>query len=212
VGKSSELLRQELRQQESGEENKLQVALKARLIKLASGEELSEALRYVMVKVGLRSSNFPDKMEKVVLLNHIIENFGGNTVEEIRLAFEMGISGKLSFLEHESVIPFENFSCLYFSSVMNAYRRWSAEAYRHLESKVNTPPEQKIFTQDELDDAAREMVEVQYQLFLKKNELKNIEANQEILIKDNLIKSGELVIDFFTRKAGALQQNIYVKN
>lgn len=79
-----------------------------------------------MVKVGLRATNFPNALEKEILLKHIQENYGGHTVAEIRLAFEMAIAGKLEV----DANCYENFSCLYFSNVMNAYRKWAKEEYK----------------------------------------------------------------------------------
>ena len=199
----------ELKKPKSGEEKKLAEALKSKLIKDASLEEIKEMLRFVMVKIGMRAQNWPNDLEKVILHQHIVENFGGNNLEEIRLAFEMGIAGKLRFHENESIVPFENFSCLYFSSVMNAYRNWSSEAYNQVKKEVEVKLEQKIFSQEELDDSAREDVERNYQMFLRRIELKNIDINKSILFKDGLISLTETVFEFFTRKALAGLENIY---
>lgn len=70
---------------------------------------------------------------------------------------------------------------------------------------------QKIFTQEELDDSAREDAERQYQCFLKGYELKGLSINKAILEKDSLLKEGESVIDFFKRRVSKLATNIYRK-
>lgn len=158
-----------------------------------------------MVKVGLRAQNWPNELEKIILIQHIKENFGGNTVEEIKLAFDMAISGRLR-LDEKEINCYENFSCLYFSKIMNAYRDWSVDAIVTVPRKQE---DQKIFTQQELDDSAREDAERQYQLFLRKYELKGLEFNKEILIKDGLIKESESVMQFFIRKATEGKANIY---
>lgn len=88
-----------------------------------------------MVKVGLRSSNWPDEEEKAILIHHVITNFGGNTIKEINLAFDMAIAGKLGI----DANCYENFSCLYFSTVMNAYRAWAKLEYEHLREKKPLP-------------------------------------------------------------------------
>jgi hypothetical protein len=201
----------ELRRQANGEQQKFEVALKSKLIINASLEEIKEVLRFVMVKIGLRANNWPNDLEKVILHQHIVENFGGNNVDEIRLAFEMGIAGKLGFLENESIVPFENFSCLYFSSVMNAYRRWSAQEYRQIAMKIEPPPPQRIFTQEELDDGFREDVERQYGSYLRGYDLRGIEFNKEILVKDGLIMEDETVIDLFRKSVEKGMPHIYVK-
>lgn len=168
-------------------------------------EELKEILRFVMIKVGLRAQNWPNDLEKLVLFEHIISNFGGNRIEEIKLAFDMAIGGKLDC----EVNCYENFSCYYFSTIMNAYRRWSAQAVNHLPMEIK--PEQKIFTQEENDNIERGDVERQYQLFLKNYPIKGTEFNKPILEKDEMIKEGETVIEFFRRMALSGHENIYTQ-
>lgn len=172
-----------------------------------------------MVKVGLRAANFPVQEEFDVLISHIYENFPGHTLPEIRLAFEMAMADKLRLKDGANC--FENFSCIYFSTIMNAYRKWSREV---------PPPKEELqqprfYTDEELDNIKREDAERQYQLFLRGYELRGIEINKTILEKDKLLtffpeeyKDGfridgcyESVIDFFKRKAEAGFRNIYKK-
>jgi hypothetical protein len=203
-----EKVSQELQRQKSGDEGKLEISLAAPLVKHAPVEEIKQVLRLIMVKIGLRAQNWPEEEEKDVLIDHIISNYGGHTVEEIRLAFEMAIGGKLD-LPLKDVKCYENFSCAYFSSIMNSYRKWSEEAYRLVIK--DTAIEQRIFTDEELDDSAREDAERQYQIFLRGNEVRHSEVNRKILEKDGLIENGETVMDFFKRKAISLAVNIYKK-
>lgn len=205
---NSEQAMPELKKHVSGEEQKLEVALKSKLIRDSSLEEIKETLRFIMVKIGLRAQNWPNDLEKVILHQHIVENFSGNNLEEIKLAFEMAIAGKLDL---EDVKCYENFSCMYFSMIMNAYRKWSAQAYEQVKIKIEEPPKQRIFTKEELEDGEREDVERQYSLFLKGYPLKGLEFNRSILEKDGLIKDKENIIDFFGRRLNSGIQNIYIK-
>ena len=70
-----------------------------------------------MVLVGLRGNNMPTEEEKFVLLNFIRSNFGNQTPEEIKLAFELAVSGKFEI----DAKCYENFSCEYFGRIMKAY-------------------------------------------------------------------------------------------
>lgn len=154
-----ELQQQELKQPESGEEKMFLAARQTMPISKASEALVREALRYAMVKVGLRGQNFPEGAEKVLLLNHVIGHYGNHTADEIRLAFDMALSAKLG-LDIQDVKCYENFSCAYFSTIMNAYRVWAAQVDRQKEQEikpVETPP-----TQEELDQ-----IEKEYQEFLK---------------------------------------------
>lgn len=97
------------------------------LVKQGDLQELIQALRYVMLLVGVREANLPSREERAVLLNYIQTYYAGHTAKEIRLAFEMAIAGKLGEVKVET---YENFSVEYFTRIMNAYRSWSSVAYR----------------------------------------------------------------------------------
>jgi hypothetical protein len=121
------------------------VAVNDTKVKNSRQEDLKEVLRLIMVKVGLRANNWPKDEEKAVLLHHIITNYGGHTPKEILLAFEMGIRGELDVeMNH-----YENFSCLYFSNVMNAYREYAKEAY-----KINIKEAPMIEHKEDTSEAA----------------------------------------------------------
>lgn len=140
-----ELVKQELTPQRTGSE--LAVALKGQAVRTATVEDIKQVLRYAMVKVGLRGANFPNEIEKSILIDHVIQFYGNHSVDEIRLAFDMAIAGRLD-LETKDVTCYENFSCLYFSTIMNAYRKWAKEEYKHVK---NEPPmiEQKESLSDQ---------------------------------------------------------------
>jgi hypothetical protein len=125
---NQELAKLDYRLPATGEEEAFIVAVQDTKIKFSREEDIKEVLRLIMVKVGLRANNWPKDEEKVVLLSHIVANYGGHTPKEILLAFEMGIQGKLEVeMNH-----YENFSCLYFSNVMNAYREWAKQTHRQV--------------------------------------------------------------------------------
>jgi len=92
-----------------------------------------------MVKIGLRGQNFPKDIEKILLIQHVFDNFGENRVDEIRLAFDWGIEGRLD----EDINCFENFSCLYFTRIMRAYNRLALAVKSKEEVKELSPPPKK---------------------------------------------------------------------
>lgn len=103
-------------------------------------DEIKEVLKFVMVKVGLRSQNWPNDLEKIVLVDHIQENFGGHHLTEIKLAFDLAIARKIEV----EVNCYENFSCLYFTNIMLAYRRWSSEAYQNNLRQIQKPEAKEL--------------------------------------------------------------------
>ena len=86
-------------------------------LRIRHEEDVKQVLRYAMVLVGLRGNNMPTEEEKFVLLNFIRSNFGNQTPEEIKLAFDWAVSGKLNV----DAKCYENFSCEYFGRIMKAY-------------------------------------------------------------------------------------------
>lgn len=214
-----ELLRQELRPCVTGEENSLAIAIREPKIIDCDIEDISKALKFVMLKIGLREKNMPAKLEKEVLINHIIKNFGQHTCGEIKLAFDMAMDNQLDI---EDPKHYENFSCMYFSEIMNAYRKWSKDAYRVLEKEM-IKPVQKIYTDVEILNLRRQEIETAFQA-MKRGKMPIIFPYwYDVLKQDGLIKlrqeeqvpcgvevvEGETIDEFFVRRL-ATTNNIYV--
>lgn len=141
--------KQELTLFVSGEANKFIEARKEQLVKNEPQKRLTEVLRLVMLKVGLREANLPAAEEEMVLKAHIISEYGNHTCEEIKLAFDLAIAGKLE-IETKNISCYENFSCLYFSSIMNAYRLWAKEQSSQIKVKPKeVEEEEKVITEDD---------------------------------------------------------------
>jgi hypothetical protein len=124
----------ELMPSKNGEVAKFQQALQTQRIAQLDTEPLKQALRYAMVLVGIKAHNVPNDREKTVLIQFIQKNYGGHTPDEIRLAFDLAVSGELDV---EDVKCYENFSPLYFASIMNAYRIWARHKHKELKPKPN---------------------------------------------------------------------------
>lgn len=137
----SESQRSELMLPQISEKEKFEMAISSQKIGESGEEAIRQALRYAMVKIGLRGKNFPTGIEKFLLIRHVHENFAGNTCEEIKLAFDWAISGRLE----EDYNCFENFSCAYFSRIMNAYNTLanSAKEKTEIRHEVEYKPEER---------------------------------------------------------------------
>lgn len=122
----------------TGEHDYFTNALNENAIIKSTIEQISGVLKLAMLKVGLREKNLPAKEEKQVLIDHILSHYGNHTPAEIKLAFDLAVAGKLEDRNARGepidleVNCYENFSCLYFSKVMNAYRRWARDTYSQL--------------------------------------------------------------------------------
>lgn len=144
----AELQKTEWKQPVSGNESTFILALSNPVIRKSTIEEIKQVLRYAMVKIGLRENNFPTDEEKQILIAHIISEYGNHTPQEIQLAFDMAIADRLDLKE---VNCYENFSCLYFSTIMNAYRKWAKETYSLLkkDKPMQLIEENKVLSDEE---------------------------------------------------------------
>lgn len=125
-----------------------------RIATLMDIEPLKQALRYAMVLVGIKAHNVPNDREKAVLLQFIQNNYGGHTPSEIRLAFDLAVSGQLDV---DDVKCYENFSPLYFASIMNSYRRWAKSQYEEI-----SPKEPELTAEEKLQ------IDIEYAAYIQK--------------------------------------------
>ena len=127
---------QRMMQQCGSEVQKFQQAISAKKINEVPEEFLRQALRYAMMKIGLRGANFPEGIEKSLLLQHIYENFGELTPDEIKIAFDWAIDDRLE-LGEGGFNCYENFSCAYVTKILKAYlkRRNSVFGVQKIEEK-----------------------------------------------------------------------------
>jgi hypothetical protein len=114
-----------------------------------------------MLLVGIRAKNMPVGEEIDVLIDFIERNFGNHTPEEIKMAFNMAVSGRLT-LGKEGANCFENFSCEYFGKIMAAYRNWANTEIKQIPAEVDetnlleAPPADWSNVWEDILEAARE--------------------------------------------------------
>jgi len=116
----------------SGNAIAIQQAQSTHSLRVRNEEDIKEVLRYSMLLVGLRGNNLPTEEEKFVLTNFVRSNFGNQTPEEIKIAFEMSVAGKLQV----DAKCYENFSCEYFGRIMNAYLEYARQEIKNLPKPI----------------------------------------------------------------------------
>ena len=116
----------------SGSAIAIQQAQSTNSLRVRNEEDIKEVLRYSMLLVGLRGNNLPTEEEKFVLTNFVRSNFGNQTTEEIKIAFEMAVAGKLNI----DAKCYENFSCEYFGRIMNAYLEYARQEIKNLPKPI----------------------------------------------------------------------------
>lgn len=137
-------VRQDLKPLEIGKSTQalIKQAQSQQTLRVRDEQDIKQVLRMAMLMVGLRGSNMPTDEEKFVLLNFVRNSFGNQTPEEILIAFEMAVAGKL---EVDSKC-YENFSCEYFGRIMKAYIDWARNEMRT--AKVDEPEIEKPIPSD----------------------------------------------------------------
>lgn len=168
-----------------------------------------------MIKIGLRGENFPTDEGKEVLHAHILENYGGHTHEEIKLAFNLAITGKLEFPEKQSAEHYQNFSCEYFSRIMSAYRVWAAKTYKAVVKPKLPEPEKEnlndVTMQTWWNDYSRQVRHENLPYKFMSLQLYKW-AEEKGLIKNSGLKKSEFFKLAVTKKIEALQLEIKTNN
>lgn len=101
----------------------------------ATDQEVLKSLAYVATLVGIK--DLPDKVAKSVLLTSLRRNYETVTCEELVLAFELAVTGKIQAnIEH-----FNNLDFKYISGVLNAFKFYKAQFLQYNQEDVQALPE-----------------------------------------------------------------------
>lgn len=100
---------------------------------------IDQVLVIVFKLVGLPEKNWPSTNpqynEKQFLIDYIRKTYGTIRAEEIKIAFEMALKGRIKVdTQH-----YMNFSPEYFSRIMNAYLEWKVPFSRQTTKKIENP-------------------------------------------------------------------------
>lgn len=87
-------------------------------VKDCSENEIKVALLYLYALCGFEK--MPDETQDMVLIAFIREHFSDLTIQDMKNAFQLGISGETGVnMKH-----YHNFNAIYFSDVINAYKTY----------------------------------------------------------------------------------------
>lgn len=139
-------VRQELQVYQSSHDHAFALARTDVKIAECDNDSMVKALRYCMMLVGLREANIPSQLEFQFLKDFIWRHYPGHTVDELKLAFDMAVAGKLE-LGNDGAKCFENFSCEYVGRILSAYRQWAGKVAKRMDKQ---PPPPKVYTTEEI--------------------------------------------------------------
>lgn len=92
---------------------------------LTHDEPLRQVIRYIVALVGFSLDKI-DKIQTDVIVNFLRNHHEQTTVEELKIAFNLGVSGKLDI----DMTHYQNFNSMYFSNVLLSYKRFKAKIIR----------------------------------------------------------------------------------
>ncbi len=104
------------------------------IIKDCPTNELNTVLAYLYTLCGFEK--MPNETQDMVLIGFIREHFSNLTIQDMKNAFEMGISGETGVnMKH-----YHNFNAIYFADVINAYKTYKRSG-KDLTPKLIESPE-----------------------------------------------------------------------
>jgi hypothetical protein len=90
-------------------------------------------IRYGCILLGIEGDRLPIPASMLILCENLKSHNGNLRYKELKLAFEMAASLKLDF----SPNPYQSMNVLYLNELLNAYKKWSATAYKILKPESN---------------------------------------------------------------------------
>jgi hypothetical protein len=120
-------------------------ALNATRIENCNDIVIQETMLKIFVLIGLRKEHYFNEYENQFFINYVRKHYSHKTIDELYIAFELAIQGKLDL---DNVKVYDQFSIAYFEQIMGGYRRWLKEESK----KVIAAPIEKtsvVITQEE---------------------------------------------------------------
>jgi len=165
------------------QEEKLIKAVYQPKIHAVQDEEIKAVLKYCFALIGLRPEQWPDDLQKMVLLNFIRQNYSGHSLEEIKIAFDFGSAGKLDI----EMTHYQNFNCIYLSDVMQAYRKYATEILKQDANTYKEMPPSPLPSNEEQEMNDKNFANEYYRKYLN-NEFSLVSLEYAHLIYNTLDK------------------------
>jgi len=115
--------------------------------------ELAKQLSVIYFMIGLRPQHFPTTEEDKFLFAYIKTNFGHKGIQEMFLAFDLALKGKLDI---EDIKVYDQFSIEYLMRIMNAYRLYCKREFAEVIKPIPVLIENiKLSNEDKLEEIQR---------------------------------------------------------
>lgn len=120
----------------------------SKLIQDSSDEEIKQALAKIFLLVGLRKQHFPNGFELDFIVSNIRKLYPHRTIFDLTNAFELGLRKEIDV----ELNCYDQFTLIYLSNIMDAYRKYLVNAYNELPVEQPKQIEYTISKEEKLAD------------------------------------------------------------
>jgi len=106
----------------------IQQSKQSKLIFDTTDDEIKQALAKIFLMIGLRKQHFPNGFELDFIVSNIRKLYPHRTIFDLTNAFELGLRKKIDV----ELNCYDQFTLIYLSNIMEAYRKYLVSAYNEL--------------------------------------------------------------------------------
>lgn len=120
----------------------------SKLLHDCSDDEIKQALAKIFLLVGLRKQHFPNGFELDFIVSNIRKLYAHRTIFDLTNAFELGLRKEIDV----ELNCYDQFTLIYLSNIMDAYRKYLVNAYNELPVEQPKQIEYKMTKEEKLAD------------------------------------------------------------
>lgn len=139
-----------------------------------------EVVDYVATMLGLRDEKIPDGNGKVDLVNYIFQRCGENTLEEVKLAVNLYIQGKLDYNKE----LYDRLSALFIENIVQSYNRYRLN---FIEIKTNAAEEVPL-SESEKQKIIEDGLLYQFEMYRRQRKLIDFGVGYNQMVKRGILR------------------------
>lgn len=120
----------------------------SKLLHDCSDDEIKQALAKIFLMIGLRKQHFPNGFELDFIVSNIRKLYLHRTIFDLTNAFELGLRKEIDV----ELNCYDQFTLIYLSNIMDAYRKYLVSAYNELPDEQPKQIEYKMTKEEKLAD------------------------------------------------------------
>lgn len=120
----------------------------SKLIFDTTDDEIKQALAKIFLMIGLRKQHFPNGFELDFIVSNIRKLYPHRTIFDLTNAFELGLRKEIDV----ELNCYDQFTLIYLSNIMDAYRRYLVKSYNELPVEQPKQIEYKMTKEEKLAD------------------------------------------------------------